>query len=228
MAGDPQITRAELKAALLAHLDSVAARGTSYSEQDFARLEGLVSAIRPLSPLPRPLTTPERVQGRWATAFAHFGARHSAGKLERHDSNLKVQSFNLFPPVPIRVLRICQEIATAGQAYNNVIDFETPDGKASGLIIVRGRYHGSADAPQRFGVDFYRVEIAPRAQTDEAQLRASLGFGAEQPLIADRKPPKLYSDVVYLDEDMRINLGSLGGMYLLRRLLEPGVSVSID
>lgn len=228
MVSTNELSRAELKRELLAHVEAVAAGGAAYSDEEFARLERLVAAIRPLSPLPEPINTPARVQGRWATAFAHFGARHSAGKLEVHDSNLKIQSFNQFPPAPIRVQRICQEIASGPQAYNNVIDFTTPDGQASGMIIVRGRYRGDAAEPQRFGVDFYRIEIAPTHGTTEVQLRAGLGFVPEQRLAAERKPPKLYSDVVYLDEDMRINLGSLGGMYLLRRLNERGVSVAVD
>ena len=39
------------------------------------------------------------------------------------------------------------------------------------------------------------------------------------------KPPRVSSDVVYLDDEMRINLGSLGGMYLLRRSAEPPFSL---
>ena len=174
----------QLKQELLAHIDHVARRSKAYSDEDFARLEALVAAMRPCSPYPEPFNTPQHVQGRWATAFAHFGARHSAGKLEQHDSNLRVQSFNLFPPAPIRVQRITQEIAVGPQAYNNVIDFVTPDASAQGMIIVRGHYYGDVRQPQRFGVDFYRVEIRPRAGTTEEALRAGLSFDAAQPLTA--------------------------------------------
>jgi hypothetical protein len=36
-------------------------------------------------------------------------------------------------------------------------------------------------------------------------------------LIHDLTPPRLHSDVVYLDDDLRINIGSFGGLYVLRR-----------
>ena len=39
------------------------------------------------------------------------------------------------------------------------------------------------------------------------------------------KPPKLSSDVIYLDDALRINVGSLGGLYLLRRSDEPAISI---
>ena len=44
-------------------------------------------------------------------------------------------------------------------------------------------------------------------------------------MVAEMKPPRVSSDVVYLDDEIRINLGSLGGMYLLRRSTEPPFSL---
>jgi hypothetical protein len=215
-----------LKQQILAHIESQDAAG-GFSDAAFEQLAALVEAIRGESPVADPGRRPERLEGRWDTAFAHFGAKHSAGKTRVHDSNLKVQSFNRFPPAPIRVLRICQEIACAGSAYNNVIDFVTPEGGARGQIVVRGVYRADAGNAQRFAVDFQRIEISPRDGTTGSELRASLGFGADEPLAAALKPPRVHSDVVYLDDDMRINLGSLGGLYLLRRSAQPPVSVRL-
>jgi hypothetical protein len=215
-----------LKQRILAHIDSQDAEG-GFSDAAFEHLARLVDAIRRESPVPDPGRRPERLEGRWETAFAHFGAKHSAGKTRVHDSNLKVQSFNRFPPVPIRVRRICQEIACAGSAYNNVIDFDSGDGLAHGQIVVRGVFRADAVDAQRFAVDFQRVEISPREGSSEAALRGALGFGASARLAEPLKPPRLHSDVVYLDDDMRINLGSLGGLYLLRRSATPPVSVQL-
>lgn len=208
---------------LLAHIDQHDAGG--YSEEAFAELGQLVEVLRPLTAVPAPMDSAEKVEGRWDTLFAHFGARHSAGKPKVHDSNLKVQSFNCFPAVPIRVERICQEISRAGEAYNNVIDFLAADGVTRGLLIVHGRYREAADNRQRFSVDFHQLELRPAAGLSEAALRAALGFGAEEPLTVDLKPPRLHSDVVYLDDDLRINVGSLGGLYVLRRSAAPPASI---
>lgn len=204
-----------IKERLLAHLEAHDGP-EGFSEEAFAELGRLVDALRPLSPIPHPMDAEDRVEGRWETLFAHFGARHSAGKPKVHDSTLKVHSFNAFPASPVRIERICQEISREGRAYNNVIDFGTPSG-VRGSLIVRGRYRGEESNRQRFVVDFYRVEVQPAAGVEEAQLRASLGFEAGQALSVDIPPPRLHSDVIYLDEQIRINVGSFGGLYVLVR-----------
>jgi hypothetical protein len=213
-----------IKDDLLALLDSQDANG-GFSDDAFRRLGELVEAIRAESPYPAPMQSLDKVEGRWEATFAHFGVKHSAAKTRVHDSTLAMQSWNRFPAAPIRVLRICQEISTRGNAYNNVIDFSSPDGVAEGTIIVRGVFRGEAGNAQRFVVDFVRMEIRPRGTTSEAALRAALGLAEPAPLVADMKPPKLSSDVVYLDDDLRINVGSLGGLYLLARSAEPAVSI---
>jgi hypothetical protein len=210
---------------LLAHLDLQDALGT-YSDAAFEELGRLVEALKPLSPVAAPVDSLEHVEGRWETLFAHFGARHSAGKPKVHDSNLKVQSFNCFPPVPVRVERLSQEISRVGSAYNNLIDFLATDGRTRGVMIVHGDFRGDPENRQRFVVDFHRVELRPATGVSEADLRAALGFAGDAPLVVDLgKPPRLHSDVVYLDDDIRINAGGLGGLYVLRRSPEPPASI---
>ena len=216
--------RADARARLLGHIDlhdspqgEMQGGPGGYSEEAFAELGRLVEALKPLTPIPAPMDAQERVEGRWETLFAHFGARHSAFKAKVHESNLKIQSFNLLPPTPVRIERICQEISRTGAAYNNVIDFVAMDGHTRGLIIMHGRYREEPDNRQRFAVDFHRIELRPAAGVGEVELRRALGLPADLPLIHDLTPPRLHSDVVYLDDDLRINIGSFGGLYVLRR-----------
>jgi hypothetical protein len=201
--------------------------GKGFSEEAFAELGRLVEAIRAETVYPAPMDTLRHVEGRWETLFAHFGARHSAGKPKVHDSTLKVQSFNAFPPVPVRIERLCQEISEHGNGYNNVVNFTAADGVTRGVIVVHGRFTGEPDNRQRFSVDFYRVELRPGEGANEAGLRKALGFAASEPLSEDLKPLRFHSDVVYLDADTRINIGSLGGLYVLRRLDEEPVSLRL-
>ncbi|MCU0761301.1 MAG: PAP/fibrillin family protein [Steroidobacteraceae bacterium] len=215
-----------LKDELMALVDSQDANG-GFSDEVFARLGELVEAIRAESPWPEPTRTLERIEGRWETVFAHFGGKVNAGKTRIHDSTLALQSWNRFPAVPIRVQRICQEIARRGNAYNNVIDFTAADGRTQGAVVVRGTFRDDPGNAQRFHVEFTRMEVVPAPGGSEAGLRAALGLTAGEPLVAEMKPPRVSSDVVYLDDQMRINLGSLGGMYLLRRSPEPPVSVDL-
>jgi hypothetical protein len=92
-------------------------------------------------------------------------------------------------------------------------------------MIVWGRYTIDPATPQRYAVNFYGVELRPLAGVTEAEVRAQFGLPDDQPLKAELKPMKLHSDVVYCDDDMRINFGSMGGVYVLRRLATPGKSV---
>lgn len=213
---------------LIELIESEDRHGQPWSEGSFAKLGELVAALQPQTQYPAPVDAPQAITGRWETLFAHFGARHSAGKPKVHDSNLKVHSFNRFPPSPIRVLRMCQEIDAATAAYNNVVDISAPapDGNAvRGTVIVYGRYRGEDSDRQRFDVDFYRIELRPGLGVSETDFRAAIAFAPQDPLQAELKPPRLHSNVIYLDDTFRINVGSLGGLYVLRRLSEQPVSI---
>lgn len=220
-------TLESLKGELLRLIDS-AEPEVGLSEEAFARLDELVTQMSALSVYPEPIRTPERVEGRWETTFAHFGGRHSAAKTRVHMSTLRVQSFNRFPALPIRVTRIFQEVAVADSAYNNLIALEAPDGSASGHLIVRGRYREDPDHdPKRFAIEFHHTDLMPAPAVTPEALRAALGIEAGAPLSHALKAAKLYSDIVYLDDEIRINRGGLGGLYVLRRVNEPGLSIPL-
>jgi hypothetical protein len=219
-------THLTVKRELFSVLDAMDAKGGLTPER-FAQLGEVVEALRKVSPVPDPIIRQEKVEGRWETQFAHFGSRESAGKTRAHDSDLRTHSFSQFKPVPIRVTRICQEIARADSAYNNVVTFEAPDGAFSGHIVVRGSFRPDPEGNlRRFMVDFKAVELHPDSPAAEVALRERLGLTNGEPLQKSFKSPKLHSDVVYLDEDTRVNMGGYGGIYVLHRVSEPGVSVS--
>ncbi len=217
-----------LKANLLDLMEKADPEG-GLSTDDFARLDELVTLVSAQTPYPEPIRTPRCVEGRWETVFAHFGGRRSAGKPRVHMSDLRAQTFNRFPAVPVRVVRICQEVVREGAVYNNVVTVETPDGATRAQLIVRGRYAEDPDGdPRRFDIEFYQTEIQTPAGMSEEALRLAFGLESNAPLLHSLKAAKLFSDVVYVDEELRINRGGLGGLYVLRRLREPGVSVAFD
>ena len=98
-----------------------------------------------------------------------------------------------------------------------------------GLYQRRGLYaeqnQDYPDNAQRFMVEFTRMELAPTRGTSEPDLRRALGLADDAPLVADMKPPKVSSDVIYLDDEIRINVGSVGGLYLLKRSGEQPFSI---
>lgn len=216
-----------LKQDLNAAIDASRPDGT-YDDEIFERIHDLIRELVPLTPTPSPMEQQHFVQSPWGSRFAQFGPKHTAGKPIQHLTNLQLQSFARFPDLPIRVHDIDQEIRVEGNHYNNVTDISTPDGQHHATLIVWGRYRIEPENPQRYIVEFHAVEMrAPDGVSDDA-LRAQFGLEEGADLRRELKPPKLHSDVVYCDEDMRINFGSMGGVYVMRRLFTPGKSVSFS
>jgi len=200
----------------------------TYEDDVFDEIHALVKKLVPLTPTPRPVDSQEFVESPWGSHFAQFGPKHTAGKPIQHETSLKLQSFGQFPDLPIRVIDIDQEIRVDGNHYNNVTSVTTPDGAHSADLIVWGRYAVTDDEPQRYEVEFYKIQLRAPKGVSEEDLRQQFGLDDGFDLIREMKPPKLHSDIVYCDDDMRINFGSMGGVYVMNRLATPGKSVSFN
>lgn len=216
-----------LKQKLRAAIDACQPDGT-YDDATFETIHALIQELVPFTPTPRPIDDQECVEGPWTSHYAQFGPKHTAGKPIKHETSMKLQSFARLPDVPIKVADIDQEIRVKDAHYNNVVEIMTPDEKHHARIIVWGRYTIEEETPQRYAVEFYAVELVPPEGVSEADLRAQFGLEPWFALKQDLKPPKVHSDVVYCDADMRINFGSMGGVYVLKRLNTPGKSVSFE
>lgn len=191
-----------------------------YSESDYDSVIAAVHALAEESPTPAPLDEQHLVTAPWGTLFASFGPRHTAGKPVVHETNLSLQSFARFPKSPIRVLDIVQEIEHTSKTYSNVTTIETIDGKTQATLIVHGRYRDHDDNRQRYHVDFFNAQLWSD-ELDAATLRRAFDLASDMPLTQPLPPPKLYSDVVYCDDDMRINFGSMNGVYVMNRIDRP-------
>jgi hypothetical protein len=218
-------SRVDLKVKLRRAIAASNPDGT-YAEDAFAQVHECIQALVPLTPLPRPIDDEAQVTGPWNTLFAQFGPRHTAGKPLAHESRFDFLTFKKFPSEPLRVLKIEQEVDHVSKSYSNVHFVESLDGAVAALLIVFGHYEILPAEPQRYQVAFDRAELRARNAITPAELRAAFGFGAEQPLSVEFKPPRLHSDVVYCDADLRINYGSMGGVYVLERVHHAGNSVS--
>ncbi|MCC5867415.1 MAG: hypothetical protein JJU27_02795 [Gammaproteobacteria bacterium] len=205
----------QLKARLHACVDTADEAG-GLDEENFTTLMGLINDLAQVNPYVA-AERPDIVAGSWSTLFASFGARHSSGKTVRHAADLKIHSLGQLPSAAMQVLSIVQEIDEQGEAYNNVVDFECGEDDTPGRLIVRGRFSCEATAPIRYQVGFYRAEVLPRDGATQATLCAGLGFNDGEPLSAEFKPPPFYSDILFVDEELRINRGNFGGVYVLAR-----------
>jgi hypothetical protein len=216
-----------LKAALLTAINASDAEGR-YSDAGLEAIHALIGELIPHTSIPRPIDEQARVSGPWKSLFAQFGPKHTAGKPISHETSFKLLSFNNLPDAPLRLLEIEQEIHEVSKDYNNVHLIETLDGSVRGHLIIFGHYAIEASMPQRYGVEFSRVGLRSPDGASDAELRQAFGFEAEQVLDIVFKPPKLHSDVVYCDDDLRINFGSMGGVYVMTRLHHNGHSVAFS
>jgi len=195
------------------------------AEQEFVRLQQLVEEIAAHAPYV-PAERQDIIAGNWQTAFASFGAKHSAGKSRAHRSDLAIQSFNRLPSAAIRVTDIRQEIDHLRRTYSNVILFAPAEGGSEAALIIHGRYTVDPDLSQRFHAAFERAEVRPLgARGDLAALKEALGLPSEAATDVSFTPPKLWSDIVYADETLRINKGNFGGLYVVERCDLPMISV---
>jgi len=214
--------RLELKRDILAYLAGAGADG-ELSDDEFRRLQDLIERIEAEAPYV-PSERQDLIAGNWQTAFASFGAKHSAGKSRAHVSNLAIQSFNHLPAAAIQVTDIRQEIDPGTAIYSNVILF-TAEGGAEGQLIIHGTYKLDAERPRRFHISFDRAELRPGSSASEAALKQALGLAEDASTDVSFQPPKLWSDITYVDESLRINKGNFGGVYVMERCDEPMISV---
>ena len=214
------------KAEVLALIDGAGTDG-SYDEEQFDRLMAALEELCAMTPTPCPLDDQEFVAGPWRTLFASFGPRHTAGKTLVHDTLLSYQSFNKFPKVPVRVLQLEQEIHAGTYEYNNIAYLENADGSARASTITRGTYKDTDENRQRYLVSFHRVELVSDDGRDDAALREAFGLDPDHPLAVDLKGD-FHSDIAFCDDSMRVNYGSVGGVYVLERLHHSGRSVDFS
>lgn len=199
----------------------------TYSDEAYERLKSAIDAIVPHSPIPNPYEKQADIAGHWVTRFAQFGPRHTAGKPIEHDNQLNFVSFSAFPPLPFRNLDLAQEIHQDSKDYNNVHVIEPAGGGPKLRLATYGRYHVNEDEPQRYGVEFYKTRIWSENGHSDDEVRSLLGLPEDHELEKPVRSPKLHSDIVYCDDELRINFGSVGGIYVLERVEHPGVTVEL-
>ena len=216
--------REQLKANIL---DFLAAQDPTVliSEADKETLRAMVDELVPFTQVPEPIRNQNKAEGVWTSLFASFGAKHSDDKPMHHTSSLAFQSFGNFPMVPVHVTDINQEILAETKAYNNVVFIQNEDRSANAIVLMQGNYMEDPDNPQRYSVRFSNVSLRGADGQSDAELRQQFGLDEDEALSKEFKPPVLHSDIVYLDDDMRINFGSLGGFYVLKRLKRAGLSI---
>ena len=217
--------RDNIKSDLVSAINNTNADGT-YSDECYEDIQVLMDKLSALTPTPRPFDKQDFITDHWGTLYAQFGPRHTAGKSVAHDNMFHFVSWSKLPKLPFRNLDLRQEIHHETGDYNNVHLIQPIGGGIECYYTVYGRYIVEKDLPQRYVVDFYRGQIRGQNGESDEDIRAAFGFDSDVDIDFDLKSPPLHSDIVYCDEDMRINFGSVGGKYILMRKKSPWLSVT--
>lgn len=196
------------------------------SEPDKDQLRFMIDELVPHTPVPEPVNEQHKAAGVWVSLFASFGAKHSDEQPQHHTTNLAYLSFGNLPTATVHVTEVRQEIDADSKAYNNVIFLDNEDRSAKAVLVVHGRYAADSENPKRYGVSFSGVSLHGADGQSDDELRQQFGLAADTPLKKEFKPPTLHSDIVYLDDDLRINFGGLKGFYVLLKAERPAFSLA--
>lgn len=170
------------------------------------QIESLASQVEELNPTLEPTSQMQLVEGRWQLLYSTFG-------LER-ETTLQRLAFGKLPNVVVNVTGIFQEIYTDGQQYNNLIEFTAPSG-VKGIVRVKARY--TLEGSRRLNVDFLETSVtSANNNLSEAALREALGVDDDSPLTSTLSFNG-WSDVTYLDEELRLMRGNNQNLYVLLR-----------
>ncbi|HLO86067.1 MAG TPA: PAP/fibrillin family protein [Nostocaceae cyanobacterium] len=170
------------------------------------KIESLAAEVEALNPTPEPTKHLDLVEGRWRLLYSTFG-------LEK-ETTLARLSFGKLPNVPISVNGIFQEVAAENHQYNNLIEFNTSSG-LPGIVVVNARY--SITDEKRLTIDFLATSVkSVNADLSDADFRAALGVEPDA-VLESQLEFNGWSDVTYLDENLRLMRGNANNLYVLLR-----------
>ncbi len=202
---------AELKSRLIELAAATDMRFEATKDEE-ATLQELAAEVEKLNPTPDPATRADLLDGRWRLLYSSF-------RLTR-EASLARLSFGKLPEVTVRVEGIYQEVRTASGDYNNLVHFS--HGELKGVQVTKGRF-APADGT-RLSVAFHGADARPEDRTMPLpRFAAELGTSPDR-LDAPLEAPGLWSDVVYLDDGLRLMRGAYRNLYVLVRDGAPPVS----
>lgn len=210
--------RTELLGLIETHKEGFAA-GTPETQ----RIDALIDELIEQTPYPNALDHTNVYKGHWAGSYFSFGRLVGGdGATDQGagvSTSLKVFSMGRLPDVPATQVYSGLEIEPESGAYNFYGRLKVGENQVDSHHLTYGRYQRKDENPDRFFVEFDKFEILP-ADPDMSieEYREAIGVGPTEDLSAELSPsPKLWSHVAYMDDDIRIQLGQMGGHYVMLR-----------
>jgi hypothetical protein len=173
------------------------------------KITALAAELEAANPTSDPTSRTDLFDGRWKLLFSTFN-------LDRKASLAKL-SFGKLPDAEVTIGDVFQEVSSAhGQLYDNVVEFEDASGK-KGVKVMHGKY--TVHDGDRLDVVFDHVFVAPQDTRALDEFCVDLGLARDTGTsVAIARTPPMHSSIVYLDEEMRINRGVYGGVYVLEKI----------
>ncbi len=180
--------------------------GFNCTESTKQQIESLANKIEALTPNPEPTSCMELVQGRWRLLYSTFS-------LEK-DTTLQRLSFGKLPDVQVKITGIFQEINLSGKQYNNLMEFISVSG-VKGLVTVNSSY--TIESVKRLNIKFIETSVCPLDKSlDMINFRKGLAVDNDC-VLASPLEFSGWSDITYLDENLRLMRGNAQNLYVLVR-----------
>jgi hypothetical protein len=175
------------------------------------QIAALALELEAANPTLDPTGRNDLFDGRWRLLFSTFN-------LERKASLAKL-SFGKLPDSEVTIGDVFQEVSSKhGQLYDNVVEFEDGAGN-KGMKVMQGYY--TIHDGQRLDVVFDHVFVTPLDTRDIGQFYYDLNIAAGVDIsVPIARTPPMHSSLIYLDDELRINRGVYGGVYVLEKLAE--------
>lgn len=195
------------------------------------RIDALIDELTPLSKYPNAIDHPEVFRGHWSADYHNIG-RLVGGPQAKDEGvgvtvSLKVFSMGRLPDIPAKFLGNGLEIVPETGAYNFVSQFLLGERQVPTHHFSFARYQRRPENLRRFHVEFTGFKVVP-ADPEMSLESFAREIGVDDPaLLAHELDPttKLWSEVVYMDDDVRVQLGQLGGHYVMMRTDRPLYSI---
>lgn len=195
------------------------------------RIDALIDELALQSKYSRALEHPEVFRGHWVAGYHSIG-RLVGGAAAKDEgvgvtTSLKVFSMGRLPDIPATFLGNGLEIDPQTGAYNFTSQFLLGEKRVPTLHFAFAKYRHEAEHPNRFFVDFEGLKVVPADPDMSMEAFAKeIGVDDSAQLTAELQPRiKLHSDVAYMDDEIRIQLGQLGGHYVMSRTDLPMYSI---
>lgn len=191
------------------------------------RIDALIDELVQVTKYPGALNHPEVFKGHWAGVYVSFGRLVGGDGATNQGTgvttSLRVFSMGRLPDVPAQQVYSGLEIKPDSGTYNFYARYIIGKNKIDSHHLTYGRFKRKDENPDRFFVEFDKFEILP-VDPDMSldDYRTAIGAASTDKLSAVLSPsPKLWSHVAYMDDEIRIHLGQMGGHYVMRKTALP-------